>query len=301
MDVRAPWFVQDIIDKNYDHRPKTMEMHLRKLRMLQTCKKYGDILKAPEMLSKRNTLIWDLSDNLIYCRIAKVASSTWTTNMLRLDPDFNNDLPESKRWLKEYGARENEAFRKYPVPKLEKSRKKALEKATKFLVVRHPMDRLVSSYLDKVADTSKEPNLLKHRDVKNAILKNAGKKPELGTVPTFPEFIDYVLHETRDLKSPRDWKGVMTWKSYFAKCLPCDVKYDVILKLETHTADEKWLINTRNLTQLSRVRDWRHLSSNKSIRDNLISQLSKDQLNAIYNNYKIDFEMFNYTMDQYFH
>ena len=70
--------------------------------------------------------------------------------MLRLDPDFNNDLPESKRWLKEYGARENEAFRKYPVPKLEKSRKKALEKATKFLVVRHPMDRLVSSYLDKV-------------------------------------------------------------------------------------------------------------------------------------------------------
>ena len=31
--------------------------------------------------------------------------------MLRLDPTFNADLPESKRWLKEYGARENEAFR----------------------------------------------------------------------------------------------------------------------------------------------------------------------------------------------
>ena len=29
----------------------------------------------------------------------------------RLDPEFNADLPESKRWLKEYGARENEAFR----------------------------------------------------------------------------------------------------------------------------------------------------------------------------------------------
>ena len=58
--------------QNYDHRPKSMEMHLRKLRMLQTCKKYGDVLKAPEMLSKRNTLIWDLKDGLIYCRIAKV-------------------------------------------------------------------------------------------------------------------------------------------------------------------------------------------------------------------------------------
>ena len=46
----------------------------------------------------------------------------------------------------------------------------------------------------------------------------------------------------------RTWylQGVMTWKSYTAKCLPCDVKYDVIMKLETHTEDEKWLINTRS-------------------------------------------------------
>jgi hypothetical protein len=40
--------------------------------------------------------------------------------------------------------------RKYPVPKTEKERKEALETSTKFLVVRHPLDRLVSSYLDKV-------------------------------------------------------------------------------------------------------------------------------------------------------
>jgi len=296
-----PWLQRDIIDKNYDHRPKSMEMHLRKLRMLQTCKKYGDVLKAPEMLAKRNTLIWDLADHLIYCRIAKVASSTWTTNMLRLDPSFNADLPESKRWLKEFGARENEAFRKYPVPGTERERRRALDTATKFLVVRHPMDRLVSSYLDKVADTSKEPNLLKHRDVKNAILESAGKKAELGTVPTFPEFVDYVVAETRDLASPRDWKGVMTWKSYYAKCLPCDVRYDVILKLETMTEDERWLINTRNLTQLSRVRDWRHLSSSSATRRQLISQLSRQQLAAVYENYKVDFEMFNYTMDKYLH
>jgi len=292
---------RDIIDPHYDPRPKSMEMHLRKLRMLQTCKKYGNVLRAPEMLSKRNTLIWDLKDSLIYCRIAKVASSTWTTNMLRLDPTFNSDLPESKRWLKEYGARENEAFRKYPVPSKEADRRKALDNATKFLVVRHPLDRLVSSYLDKVADTTKEPNLLKHRDVKNAILAQAGRTAKEGEVqvPTFPEFIDYVVKETVGLESPKDWKGVMTWKSYYAKCLPCDVKYDAIMKLETHTEDEKWLINTKNLTQLSRVRDWRHLSSNSALRKELIGQLSKAQLQSIYTNYKVDFEMFNYTMDKY--
>ena len=45
--------------------------------------------------------------------------------MLRLDETFNADLPESKKWLKEYGARENEAFRKYPVPETEKGRSNA--------------------------------------------------------------------------------------------------------------------------------------------------------------------------------
>jgi len=58
----------------------------------------------------------------------------------------------------------------------------------------------------QVADTGKEPNLLKHRDVKNTILEQAGKKMEPGTVPTFSEFINYVLEETKELKGPRDWK-----------------------------------------------------------------------------------------------
>ncbi len=42
------------------------------MRLSKTCKKYGNALRAPELVSKRNTLIWDLRDNLIYCRIAKV-------------------------------------------------------------------------------------------------------------------------------------------------------------------------------------------------------------------------------------
>ena len=85
------------------------------------------------------------------------------------------------------------------------------------------------------------------------------------------------------------------------------------------------------------MRDWRHLSSNKALREELLGQLSKvssyidihssdptfftqhpislntltqytdiqtfhtfqAQLEAIYENYKVDFEMFNYSMDKY--
>ena len=62
----------DFLCQSYDPRPKNMEMHLRKLRLQQTCKKYGDKMRAPELMSKKNALIWDLRDGLIYCRIAKV-------------------------------------------------------------------------------------------------------------------------------------------------------------------------------------------------------------------------------------
>ena len=43
------------------------------------------------------------------------------------------------------------------------------------------------------------------------------------------------------------------------------------------------------------------MSSSKALRDDLISQLSKEQLQAVYDNYRVDFEMFNYTMDKYIH
>ena len=87
--------------QHYDPRPKSMEMHLRKLRMLQTCKKYGNILRAPEMLSKRNTLIWDLEDGLVYCRIAKVGPEKchrlWPLRMASLGVIYSY-LVESSQW-----------------------------------------------------------------------------------------------------------------------------------------------------------------------------------------------------------
>ena len=88
--------------------------------------------------------------------------------------------------------------------------------------------------LSKVADTTKEPNLLKHRDVKNAILAQAGRSSKEGEVqviiliiwlyvvcdlllkrhlqvPTFSEFVDYVVKETTGLESPKDWKVTNCW------------------------------------------------------------------------------------------
>ena len=39
-----------------------------------------------------------------------------------------------------------------------------------------------------------------------------------------------ISHQTNSILTSI-FKGVMTWKSYYAKCLPCDVKYDAIMKV----------------------------------------------------------------------
>ena len=42
----------------------------------------------------------------------------------------------------------------------------------------------------------------------------------------------------------------MRSQAYYSVCVPCDVEYDVILKLETHDDDAEFLIRQYNLTEL---------------------------------------------------
>ena len=39
-------------------------------------------------------------------------------------------------------------------------------------------------------------------------------------------------------------------QAFYSVCVPCDVEYDVILKLETHDDDTEFLIRQYNLTEL---------------------------------------------------
>ena len=42
----------------------------------------------------------------------------------------------------------------------------------------------------------------------------------------------------------------MPSQAYYSVCVPCDVEYDVIMKLETHDDDTEFLIRQYNLTEL---------------------------------------------------
>ena len=231
--------------------------------------------------------------------------------------------------------------------------KKLLKQSTKFLVVRHPFDRIISAYTGKIANPSPKPRF--YKQVQKEILRDYRESPNPDhPTPTFVEYVHYLLDQTADLVHPRDWRGVDCVQAYYSVCVPCDVKYDVIIKLETHDQDTEYLIRKLNLTELQEpFTMWKHSSKDKnSIGDydyylyeeewrnprnlqlstedpsksetsentlqaemvndeerckaekreykrSLFSQLTREEVEELYQNYIVDFQMFNYGIEEF--
>ena len=209
------------------------------------------------------SLMWDLQHKLIYCPVYKVASGTWTTNFLRLSK-FNEDLPKWQRFSKLHGASESASRKLFPPPAGKTKQKKLLKTMTKFLVVRHPFDRIVSAYTGKIANPMAKPRY--YRKLQKEIIKKYRSDWSKNTSPpTFAEYVRYLLDLTDDLTNPKDWRVVDCVQAYYSVCAPCDVKYDVIVKLETHDEDTEFLIRRNNLTELQEpFTMWKHSSKGQN-------------------------------------
>jgi len=340
-------------------RPRPMETNInmvehrkmmgeRRKQMLSVCRRNGDEIKHPKGVGQK--LMWDLNHHLVFCPIYKVASGTWTTNFLRLK-DFNSDLPKWQRFSKLYNASEGTARKSFPAPKKKRQQRDELKVATKFLVVRHPFDRIVSAFKGKIAKADAKPRF--YRTLQKKIKEKYSQNEEEiknGLPPTFQEYWRYLIDLTKGLLKPKEWRGVDCVQAYYSMCYPCNVEYDMILKLETHAEDTEFLIRERNLTELMEPftmwkhnsqsanqigdydyylyeEEWRnpkHFAKKESTgtdsakisrqlemdvekrvdekieyKRTLFKQLTKSEIKSLYNNYKIDFEMFDYNIDDF--
>jgi len=234
-------------------------------RMRRVCRKQGDDISSPKRVGSAHTLMWDTAHHLVYCPIYKVASGTWTTNFLRLS-SFNSDLPKWQRFAKQRGASESTARKMFPPPKGKKKQQQELDRSTKFLVVRHPFDRIVSAYKGKISRTDAKPRFYRklQKEIKAEYSTNQ-KAIEEGVPPTFEEYWRYLIDLTTGLVAPRDWRKVDCVQAFYSVCVPCDVEYDLILKLESHEDDTEFLVRRRGLAELQEeFTMWKHKSSGEN-------------------------------------
>lgn len=180
----------------------------------------------------------------------------------------------------------------------------------KFLFVRHPMDRLLSCYLDKMVQSdhvSLPPyrryvqktgrKIIRTRQAKKLrtfTLSKSIKKEQAN--PTFEEFLEFILNTNLE--------GVgyeSHWVPYSRYCAPCSVTYDVIGKLETAADDFRYVWSRAGLGSKTSI-PWVNRVSSPSrdeidLKRRYYSSLPRDLILRVFQRFRIDFEMFDYSIN----
>ncbi|XP_042888375.1 carbohydrate sulfotransferase 11-like [Penaeus japonicus] len=240
-----------------------------------------------------NNMYYAPHEDFVYCKVPKSGSSTWVYNLLKLA-----NVPEDQI-SSDVGL--HQLLRDY-YPKMSSSQmKKTLKKSFKFTVVRHPFERILSAFRDKLENYERDvmfrdgyyntmygKYIVKvYRDDSDLTLANR-------TEPTWQEFVKYLIN-TPSSKFDDHWRPV------YALCSPCVIKYNVIAKMETFSEDTQFIINQLGLEDRLHV-EWIHRTSDTRTSDiatAYFSQLTLRQIDQLFEKYRLDFELFGYDYEAY--
>lgn len=253
----------------------------------KVCDKYGQSLNTHVPLKE---FMFDSNSKLLFCRNAKVGTTTWLQQFLELSQYKKNIL------MKEFGANYSKKLHR-TVPGLFKITSlrntniiNLAEHTTSFSMVRHPFERLVSAYQDKLVDQT-DPFYTR---VVNHIVNTYG-------AVTFENFVHMILDKSRRQCRQMNKCGLdKHWKPFISRCGYCNIPYKVIAKAENFAEDQKFIGRLANI-DFKPIKT--HTSSGGSTKEQAkkyFSQLSLDIVKKLYNVYKVDFEMFGYSPQMYY-
>ncbi|KAF2362582.1 Sulfotransferase [Trinorchestia longiramus] len=259
--------------------------------------------------------IFDRKHHLAFCPVYKAASTSWSTNLLQLhgflrDPK-GGYTPKIQSLLQQV------------FPRISGVAGSALTRdAIKFLVVRHPFERLVSCYRDKFQDGTKDhyffmwgEKMVKlyrprppgftdeeiaamqqqvHTAVAKQRLKRIKGNPYANPVgPTFPEFVQFIINTREDDEH---------WRPFHSHCAACNINYDAILKFEYLYDDSVQFIELLNRTGTIQPR-WDNLSqdgaSTSAVACAFFGQLTADLVQQLIRKYAKDFILYEYDPGEY--
>ncbi|XP_024873918.1 carbohydrate sulfotransferase 11-like isoform X1 [Temnothorax curvispinosus] len=233
-------------------------------------------------------MIIDTEHNVSWCPIYKAASSTWMNYFAVLKDtltDVTIDLV--RRNLTQVSDIVRQKFQQDA--DFNKTYKK-MSRTKKFLIVRHPLERLLSAYRDKLEHMRNREYYYK-RFGRRIVLKYRRSGNTTRLEPTFAEFLRFIVSEKYFDEH---------WTPYYRTCEPCTIHYDYILKFETLDRDQNFLIQDANLSGYLYEKDYpRNINplgvTTRKILDEYTRGISQSLLDAVYKIYENDYKLFNYS------
>ncbi|XP_075726733.1 carbohydrate sulfotransferase 11-like [Rhipicephalus microplus] len=159
---------------------------------------------------------------------------------------------------------------------------------TRVIIVRHPFERLVSAYVNKVRTSRPKLSAVKH------LYKGgfSGRGPN-GTY-TFAEFVKIILN-----MPVQKWDS--HWAPYTTRCRPCTMRYNLIVKVETLDRDLQFLLPIIGLAGWSfpKMNAKEAYNGTDEGSKEYFAELTRQQVLQLYAIYMYDFEFFGYTLKHY--
>jgi len=252
-------------------------------------------------------------EGLAWCRVGKVGTTAWSILFLLL-----RDVPPDQIAKAVIDLTAHDLLKqKFPSRPSERMHMVKGEHGVdyfKFMVVRHPFIRIVSAFRDKL-ETLAEHNVRYHMRDAPRMTSRRTFNSSVADSPTFPEFVEYLIRTPPNLMDKH-------WAPYSKVCLPCNISYSAILRLETLQLDADWLFPRLGLEKLRRP--WEQVAggaagvvkvdkesgeetvrvhggpggeggaSSASLMEKYFSQLEKSAIVRLYEKYSVDFRMFGY-------
>jgi len=257
--------------------------------------------------------------SLVWCPVYKAASTNWMHNLLHLAGKKEEEI---KKIIKDHPNQPNDQARIVaPVSSLSNiERISRKEDARLLLIVRHPFDRLVSAFRDKLEQCHGPENCTLDNNwyykqygrkivsqYRNRAVRKFGNEffseknnfgaplPVMRTwrssaYPSWWEFVQYVLHT-----SPSSYDE--HWKPSSLYCSVCSFPYNNILHFETIVTEEKFFAEEMGAEDLIHPR-WENRNDEGLKKEEILgkyfSLLDDQDIDGLYKIYEDDFKMFGY-------
>ena len=229
-----------------------------------------------------NRLYVDEKHKMIFCPVQKVGCTNWVRIMVIM----GGRISRKKAWTRDVWT-----YLKHYVRKLTnyrpEDRDRILKEYFKVMFVREPLERLLSAYKDKLANTE-EWNRAWFRTYGSRIIRifrpNATvEEIQRGNDTTFKEFANYVIRFP-----PVD----SHWLQYHKLCAPCFIEYDFIGKYETMDRDAEFVLRHLNVDKsIQFPKKYKARLGSKHV---YFKNLSEKDIRELWNVYQADYVMFDY-------
>ncbi|XP_078665961.1 carbohydrate sulfotransferase 11-like [Branchiostoma floridae x Branchiostoma belcheri] len=169
-----------------------------------------------------------------------------------------------------------------------------LKTYNKLIVVRDPLERLASAWLEKFVHSKLRFSYIRtlQQEVWKSKVENTTTNKSLrGDLPpvSFRDFIWSIINNKyRDVH----------WEPFFSLCAPCQVQYDFIAHTDTLVEDLRLFFHMSGIVGKDGILPRQHPSRAKANFGNTFQEVPTEDIFRIGEIYKPDFEMFGYSFDQ---